>query len=260
MTSRAISSALLQQDALRWGGSAVVVALLHLGVVCAFVCRHEEANEESGAPVVMMELAPVASAPPAPPNDLPPGLEQDEAEAQQAALSAQKDKPQDEPRPKDEIKMDNPEAALPTPEKPPEPDQSKTGQQSAATAAAEATATSSVEAVGDRAKGPPVGAESAKPSPAIINWRNSMLGRLKRYHRYPSEAHNASGVALVEFAIDRNGRLLSRRLVKSSGNTALDVDSTELVQRAAPFPPPPAGASNDLLTIAVPVRYDSKAR
>ena len=214
---------LLSQDALRWGGSAVVVALLHAGVVFPFACRHDEPNDETGAPVVMMELAPVASASPSPPNDLPPGPEQDEAEAQQASLARQIEKPQEEPLHKDEFRTEDPEVSLPTPERSAEPDQSK-AEQSAPIAAAEAAAPPNAEAVADRAKGPPVGRHSARPSPAVINWRNSMLGRLKRFHRYPAAAHNASGVALVEFAIDRDGRLLSHRLVKSSGNAALDLD------------------------------------
>lgn len=244
------------RDALRWGAAVVFAALLHVGVVCVLVHRAEEASEDGGAPVVMMELAPVASAPAAQPADLPPGPEQEDSDEQQAARAMQKDRPRDEPRPKDEAESDRPDT-LPMPEKPPEPRQQ---QQAQASEAAEAAAPPAADRISDQAKGPPIGADARKPSQAVINWRNSMLGRLKRFHRYPMSAHGASGTAWVEFTIDRDGRLMRRRVVKGSGNGELDRDAEGLIGRAAPFPPPPQGASNGFLSISVPVRYDSRQK
>ncbi len=260
MATRALPPFQLRRDAVRWGGSLVFAALLHIGVVCALDRRRDETNDESGTPVVLMELASVASAPPTRQSELPSGPEQDESEAQQASLTKQFEKRQDEPRQKDEIKRENPEADLPSLEKRPELDHLEAEQRPAATEAAEATTAPNAENVSDQVKGPPVGADSSNPSPAVVSWRKSMLSRLKRFHRYPATAHNASGVALVEFAIDRDGRLLTRRLVRSSGNRSLDLNSVELIQKAAPFPAPPPGASNAFLTISVPVRYDAKSK
>jgi periplasmic protein TonB len=87
-----------------------------------------------------------------------------------------------------------------------------------------------------------------------------MLGRVQRFHRYPGGARNENGIAEVEFAIDRAGRVLSSRIIKSSGYATLDQDALKLLRRASPFPPPPEDVSDDRLTVVVPVRYDSSAR
>ena len=61
--------------------------------------------------------------------------------------------------------------------------------------------------------------------------------------RYPSSAKGASGAATISFAIDRSGRLVSARLVGSSGSPALDAEAVAIVRRSSPFPPPPAGVA-----------------
>jgi protein TonB len=41
---------------------------------------------------------------------------------------------------------------------------------------------------------------------------------------------------MVSVVIDRNGRLVSRRLAGSSGSPALDRAALSIIERAAPFP------------------------
>jgi TonB family protein len=47
---------------------------------------------------------------------------------------------------------------------------------------------------------------------------------------------------LIAFELNDDGTVKSEKLLRSSGDAALDVESLALVQRAAPFPKPPAGA------------------
>ena len=49
-----------------------------------------------------------------------------------------------------------------------------------------------------------------------------------------------AGASLVSFRLDREGRLLSLHLARSSGTIMLDRLALRTVARAAPFPPPPA--------------------
>jgi protein TonB len=63
------------------------------------------------------------------------------------------------------------------------------------------------------------------------------------------------GEARLQFSIDRNGRVLTSRIVHSSGSDALDEEALALVKRAAPLPPPPVGLPDDRLSFVVPIRY-----
>ena len=53
---------------------------------------------------------------------------------------------------------------------------------------------------------------------------------------------NARGAAVVAFSIAGSGGLSGVSLARSSGSAALDRAAIQVVQRAAPFPAPPAGA------------------
>ena len=54
-------------DVLRWSGCAAVVLAAHGLVALAIAHRPDDVDLEAGAPVVMIELAPMAVAPPTPP-------------------------------------------------------------------------------------------------------------------------------------------------------------------------------------------------
>ena len=58
------------------------------------------------------------------------------------------------------------------------------------------------------------------------------------------------GVVQVFFSLDRQGRVLESRVVRSSGANALDEEALALLRRAQPFPPPPPEFPGD------PVEFD----
>ena len=90
-------------------------------------------------------------------------------------------------------------------------------------------------------------------SPAT--WKSRLMARLERAKRYPSGARRRGeeGVAYVSFAIDARGRVLSAQLARSSGHAELDEEVLALVRRASPLPPPPPGVPG---TITAPVRFN----
>jgi protein TonB len=85
----------------------------------------------------------------------------------------------------------------------------------------------------------------------VATWRSQIVTILEHNKRYPAEARarGEHGVARLAFSIDGNGRLLSSRIVASSGSTALDAETLELVRRAQPYPPPPPELAGSELTV-----------
>jgi TonB family protein len=102
---------------------------------------------------------------------------------------------------------------------------------------------------------PPTGAPSPSPSPAIAKWQQALVTRLARFQRYPKQAGGAGGIVSLGFSIDRQGRVVDSRIVKSSGSAVLDAEAQALVKRASPFPPPPAEVPDADLSFVVPIRY-----
>ena len=106
-------------------------------------------------------------------------------------------------------------------------------------------------------KQPPTEAPSPRPSAAIANWQQALATRLTRFQRYPTQAGGATGVVSLRFSIDRQGRLVDSRIVKSSGSAVLDAEAQALVKRASPFPVPPADVPDAGLSFVVPIRFAS---
>ena len=99
--------------ALRWGMAAIVVAAVHFTAAWgALNWRNAEATADAQPPAVMIDLAPLAVAPPAPPQEVAPGPQM--TEAQPAPTP-------DTPAPVDETPDLTPPTPVATPE-PPKPD------------------------------------------------------------------------------------------------------------------------------------------
>jgi len=117
------------------------------------------------------------------------------------------------------------------------------------------TAPQSAPAPAERAAAPAVAPVERATSSAIANWERLLVAQLERHKRYPPQAHGKVGEARLEFSMDRAGKVLASRIVRSSGNEALDQEALALLRRAAPLPPPPAGLPDDRLSFVVPIRY-----
>jgi protein TonB len=76
---------------------------------------------------------------------------------------------------------------------------------------------------------------------SVATWQSEVVTILEHNKCYPTEAsaRGEHGTSLVAFSIDRDGHLLSSRIVKSSGYAALDAEALALVKRAQPYPAPP---------------------
>jgi len=74
---------------------------------------------------------------------------------------------------------------------------------------------------------------------------------------YPEEAvrRGYEGDVLLEFGIDRKGKLVVIKVLKSSGYPVLDRTIVDAIRSAAPFAPLPVGFGKEVLTVTATFRY-----
>jgi len=89
------------------------------------------------------------------------------------------------------------------------------------------------------------------------NYYGRLAAHLNRHKRYPSQARRkrAQGTVKVSFTIDRRGRVVSQRIVRSSGHAALDREVRAMLKRASPLPRIPAEMNRGSLTVTLPIVF-----
>jgi protein TonB len=100
-------------------------------------------------------------------------------------------------------------------------------------------------------------AANAAGNAAVSNYPGTVVAKLRRALRYPSEARSRrlNGVAQVRFVVGGSGDVGSVGLAASSGSPVLDKAALATVRRAAPFPPIPEGAGRRSWTFTVPLAF-----
>lgn len=251
---------LTRPELLRWSLCATVVIAAHGVAALALATRSSEEDVAAGTPVVMIELAPLPVAPPAPQRDLAAGplletesqdrvAEEAPPELRQPEKKEEKDKVVEEPPAPDPV------LAMPKPEPMPEEGPIEDKTPPPALAAPVPTAPQTAPTPDVRVAALAVGQVARPTALAIARWERLLVAQLERHKRYPPQAHGKSGEARLAFSIDRDGHVLASRIVHSSGSEALDEETLALVKRAAPLPRPPAGVSDDSLSFVVPISY-----
>lgn len=217
---------------------------------------------------IMLELAPLPSAPAVTPSEAAPTppaveapppppepVEEPTPEPEPVPVPKPRERPVLKPlpvRPKAEVAMPRADAA---PSRPRE-------QAEARPPASESSAPPAAAQVSDRTAAPAVGASAAQTSSSVQTWQSRLFAHLERHKRYPSRARRLrqEGVPMVRFAMDREGRLLSVRLEHPCGVDSLDEEALALVDRAQPFPPPPPEIKGDRVELVVPVDFSIRTR
>jgi periplasmic protein TonB len=242
-------------DLVRWSIAAAVMLALH--ALAAFVLSQhsDQSDAEAGAPVVTVELAPMAVAPPAPPTDYAPGPQQLQAATPEQAEEMKPEQKDPDPiKPPDVTPAPNPEVALPPPEPPKEHAEERVKvepQEQAAVPTAPPTAVAPAPQPAAPAPG-----EVARPtSAAVASWQRSLVAYLERHKRFPPEAGHEQRVVMLGFTIDRAGHVLTSRIVRSSGSAVLDRETLAMIKRAEPLPRPPGDLRDDQLSFQIPVKY-----
>jgi protein TonB len=245
----------------RWSLAAAIVCAAHFGLMGAYLLMPKAEPEGAAeSPAVLVELAPVPVAP-ASPDDIAPGP--DMLEAQPTPKPAEQVEPEVvEPMPKTEapaevtLPLPEPKAVEKKPEENPDKQKSETKPVEENTPAPRTTAAPrSQQSTAATPQAPSPG--SAASRAAIASWRDLLLARLQQSKRYPSsaEARREQGVVTLSFSVDRNGRVLSRSIARSSGVAALDEEVLAMVQRAQPLPAFPPAMTQQSVNLVVPIRF-----
>jgi protein TonB len=254
-----------RSELLRWALSGAIVVALHGAVAAAMINWNDDSASEPTAALVV-DLAPFPTAPPESIANLPPGpLTPDSEASPQTVVKEVKEEVEErtetEPS-RDEVQPElpravDPEVALDA--TPPKPEQ-KAELPQEAQLASEAMAPPPMPEVApaEVAAAPVQGPPSVDRSNAVPTWRSSIAALLERNKRYPADARNDRGVAQVAFSLDRKGRVMSSRIVTTSGSPALDREALEMIKRSQPFPPPPAALPGTEVSLTVPVRFNMR--
>ena len=237
---------------IRWTVSLLVVLALHGGLLLIIMLR-QLPIEPIGMPpaAVMIDLAPLPSVAPAAPSPTPPEPE--------GRAPPPEPPPKPQPLPELEIPKLAPSPALhpavtlraPQPPKPKvkqveRPPVTQREQQPTAPPPPTPTPQSAIS------QGAATSASSAR-----VTWQAQLLAWLEKYKRYPrvAQEQRQQGVVYLRFAIDRQGKVLSSQINKSSGFEVLDDEVLALVQRAQPVPSPPPDIAGDRIELLVPVAF-----
>ncbi|MGE4430826.1 MAG: energy transducer TonB [Sphingobium sp.] len=107
----------------------------------------------------------------------------------------------------------------------------------------------------------------APPAPQVSSdardtWEGRVLAALNKLRRYPRMAmvRRQQGVPYIRFVMDRDGKVLSSRLERSSGFPDLDREAVALPKRASPLPHPPDEKRGDTFELVVPVEFFLRVR
>ena len=213
---------------------------------------------DAGSPVVMVEFAPFVTAPAQQPSDLPPGPQQlaPQQETQVAREEQTREKVADLDAMPRTRQPATPEVTLPLATDNPKPETSPdVHAQPAIEAAPPPTAAPSAAITADRAAGPAPGETGERAAKALATWQLALVTHLERFKRYPVEARPAEGIANVAFTLDRSGKVIASRIVKSSGSAVLDAAALDLVRRAQPLPVAPPETGDAQLSQVAPIQY-----
>jgi periplasmic protein TonB len=281
------------REAALWTFCATIVAAAHVAARLLFATPRIAVESDAGSPVVTLELSPIVTAPAPPPDEARPDVEASPTQAAPPGAAAQPTPPAPpdppEPNPPQDIAPPSseppppvpdqapispdppPVAPPPAPDVPPPPPQANPspteetppaikppttapGAPPAPPPSAPSTASNHVaDATAAPAKTP--GSEETISPPALRRWQQELIAQIERHKRFPSGAPGRAGVVRVAFSIDETGRLISVRIVDSSGSAILDDAAIDLIRRAQPFSPPPQGLRASELSFVAPIRY-----
>jgi len=271
-------------DLRRWAICGAIVVLTHGGIAAAMVTWHDPDEAAEPAAAIVLEFVPVPVAPAMPQMEIPPGPEQVmsdaspnkptesleekieekieqkvEAKLEQKVDEKVETKPVEEPPP-EVSPAPNPEVAV----QPPPPQEVKQETPKRQEPRPPAPTTSAPQAIPDQLAAIPAAPMQAQINPTNSNvvptWKTQIVALLERNKRYPETAQSRreQGVAQVFFSLDRQGRVLESRVVRSSGANALDEEALALLRRAQPFPAPPRELAGDHIDLTVPIRFNLK--
>jgi protein TonB len=263
-----------RSGALRWGGSAAAIVVLHAALLAlglAWYTQHPPPGITM--PAIMVDMAPASSSPQPTPMDLAPGPVMKQADASSPPEPAQQQVVEEQiaptpPQEKPEVEAPPEQKAQPAPPKPepakivPEPKPAPVKPNVVRAEAKKPTeappAPRTTAAPRAERQAPAASAISAGASAAVLASYNQLVAaHLQRFKQYPpgAKAAGEQGTSRLSFSLGRGGQVLGSRLAESSGHAALDGETLAMVRRAQPFPAFPPEMKQGSMNFNVPVQF-----
>ncbi len=250
----------------RWAVAGTLVLGLHVGGAAAALWQWpEEEYDEAPEGAMVLELAPMAIAPPEERQDLTPGPLSEDSVPTPPVEEVKEMRPEEIPPVEESPLAPNPEVALekvnPVEEQEEEKEvkpQELVQAQMVAASLASAPPPMEIAARDVTKAAAPVQGNSRKPNQATLSWQRALHLHLNKHKRYPGEARSrrVQGVVTVTFAIDDKGRVLSKKITKGSGSPLLDAEALEMLSRANPLPAPPEMAQAGVHKLSLPIQFN----
>jgi protein TonB len=253
----------------RWWAAGAAATVLHAAVIFAIVAAtgniHGVHGKSSDALLIEMMLtvkepAPAVDAVAA--DDDAPDVSDTTDEQQSANMEAETPAEPGKERVAQAPPMEEPAPVVPPAKRPP---------RRPSTAAAPSVPepvevrSDSVPAEGRPSEAAQASEQPASPSPKRRDGGASAAGShaeysavlrswLERHRRYPpiSRLRRQEGKATLAFVVDRDGKILASRIVRSSGYGLLDEEVVRTLVRAQPLPRPPDSLPGAALEFVVP--------
>jgi protein TonB len=256
----------------RWIGAALLVLLVHMGCAAlALLHWREEEFADAAAGATIVEMLPAPAVPVDSP-DVAPGPQVEEAML--APTPSLESKPEVVPEQLPKLEpaplAPEPEVVLPTPApledaKPKQEterqaereDKIETQESAAPLTMAPPRVEPTEEAI---PTAPSAGMAAERVKRAQASWQKALVSHLSRFKRYPdgARARGSQGSVLVEFTVDRSGKVVTSRVLQHSGSTVLDAEAIAVLQRASPLPSPPAEMAGELFPLTLPIQFRIK--
>jgi periplasmic protein TonB len=86
-------------------------------------------------------------------------------------------------------------------------------------------------------------------------WQKELIAHLNQHKRYPPNGSLDSVEILVNFVLDKDGRVLSSAIVRGSGDASFDEAALAMIRRSDPVPKPPPLVVQRGLSFTLPVIF-----
>ena len=247
-----------------WLIAALCAVMLHAGGIAAAVFEMQKEEGEDGLGANAIEVGMEMVSPDVEQTDLPQGPDSEASTAspaiqEQKAVEKQSDLPKETPHESEEPDQVVTEDKATKPEEETPEKAQKQQQASQESVASEAAAQQKLDEskTGEKAQAVQAGMGTDKKRLSQV-WAKQLSAYLEKHKRYPNERQQKAAEVMVNFEIDRVGKVLAVRVVKGSGDAAFDEAAVAMVRRSDPLPAPPALIADDGLSFTVPVIFRVK--
>ncbi|MBY0380527.1 MAG: energy transducer TonB [Xanthobacteraceae bacterium] len=263
-----------QGDLRRWFTSALIVLALHGALFAVWINWPDDAPPAGAtSPTIVLDIAPVPVSPTDTQLDLSPGPQMQRADAASAPpdkseARAEQTVEQVPSRPDAEVVLSSQKERQPKPfdakaehhkeqPKPEERQQQVDDRKRREAEQKPAPRTAAAPKAKHRAMALASVQSGLEAASVLPSYRDRLAAHLQRYKQYPSaeRAAGVQGTPIVSFTISRAGQVLTSRLVRSSGNAALDAETMAMIRRAQPMPSFPPEITVGSMSFTVPIRF-----